>query len=762
MVTLLLKASLVLIVLLAFYKLFLEKESFFGANRLYLVGCLLFAATLPFIELPQLIKHQGIVANLLDSGTITTPVALPETTPALDVREHQPPGTGEKAPENAGSHVQNNLSAAQPNAVSTAESQPNQTLPQNQSANRGVQYWLLVLYLFGVVVLTLKLLAQLGNTVWKIYRTEDKITDEDSVLVNMEGAIDPCSFFRYIFINPASYDYETYEQIIAHERIHVRQWHTLDLLFSEIAVVVLWFNPFVWILRQEVEKNIEYQTDDLMVRSHSGVKESYQLNLVKIATYVHPLSITTNYNQSLIKMRILKMNAKKSNPYGYLKYAFLIPTLFGLSLLINEPARGNDRLMVDLTDASISSAVSAGAYQQFTYEQDTLILQTEKQPGYGLFRGGFGPLGLDSLATDDERRKLIPDDISDPQLGQEYIDFKIWHYRKLVEDQHEYLSDFLEKWYPEKIDTAKLPSNWETTIEVIVGQKNGVQVYIVDQNNNQDFRDDPVRPLKKTKRNVTYTPVPIQYRIYNGQSLVPDSSWMYVARLSTGKVGFSAAQHMRSTFSIADQQYTVQIYNGGAYARWCFEDPKIAITAYNNTQKDTLTFSDKFALGEYLKFGQRFYQFADITNDGSRITLIRDRDIKDNFGIQVGLIAPDFEAVTSNGQSISLRGYRGRYLLLANMDRCRATSKYFEELSATYHSKMAIVGIEYSADDLQHKLERLKLVGTFVISEENPSIRKNYRDFHCSSVCYLIDPGGRIIDRFEMDEWELALAKHFE
>ncbi|MEM6698764.1 MAG: ankyrin repeat domain-containing protein, partial [Bacteroidota bacterium] len=99
-----------------------------------------------------------------------------------------------------------------------------------------------------------------------------------------------------------------------------------------------WFNPFVWLFRKEVEKNIEYQTDDLLTRKAvKKEKKGYQLNLLKIATHNKPLTITTNYNQSLIKQRILKMNAKKSNPYSYWKYAFIAPVLLMLILAMNEP-----------------------------------------------------------------------------------------------------------------------------------------------------------------------------------------------------------------------------------------------------------------------------------------------------------------------------------------------------------------------------------------------------------------------------------------
>ncbi|MFT4567072.1 MAG: hypothetical protein ACI9FN_002036 [Saprospiraceae bacterium] len=104
-----------------------------------------------------------------------------------------------------------------------------------------------------------------------------------------------------------------------------------------MAVILLWFNPFIWLLRKEVEKNLEYQTDDILVRSKSEEKECYQLNLVKIASYTQPLSITTNYNQSLIKQRIIKMNSKKSNNFSYWKYAFTAPLKFAILLVINKP-----------------------------------------------------------------------------------------------------------------------------------------------------------------------------------------------------------------------------------------------------------------------------------------------------------------------------------------------------------------------------------------------------------------------------------------
>ena len=147
----------------------------------------------------------------------------------------------------------------------------------------------------------------------------------------------PRSFFKYIFINPNTYNSETYEQILEHEKIHVEQKHSIDLLLSEIAIIVLWFNPFLWWFRKEVEKNIEYQTDALLLESSVVEPHNYQMNLLEIGAQRKPLTIVSNYNQSLIKKRIIMMNKKKSNGHSYWKYAFIAPTLLVTLLLLNQP-----------------------------------------------------------------------------------------------------------------------------------------------------------------------------------------------------------------------------------------------------------------------------------------------------------------------------------------------------------------------------------------------------------------------------------------
>lgn len=305
------KASILILVLLAFYKLLLERESFFAVNRIYLMVSLLFVFTLPFISLPKLVEHQGAVSSWLERTTYQKP-----TQSNFEATEPE-----KKIPQTESMEVlgKSNPVAASPSRV------------------YGFGFWLFWIYIFGVIILTAHLIVQIVGIYLTVKKTEDRVEDSEYTILNVQDDSGPRSFFKYIFVNPNKYDSEAYEQILEHEKIHVKQKHCIDLLLAEIAIIVLWFNPFVWLFRKEVEKNIEYQTDELLLESSVVEPQNYQMNLLEICVEQKPLTIVSNYNQSLIKKRIVMMNKKKSNGHSYWKYAFIAPTLMVTLLLLNQP-----------------------------------------------------------------------------------------------------------------------------------------------------------------------------------------------------------------------------------------------------------------------------------------------------------------------------------------------------------------------------------------------------------------------------------------
>ncbi len=311
MMVLLFKASLVATIMLAFYKLFLEKESFFAVNRIFLVLSLVLCFTLPHVALPELVNNQGIVNSWLSETADKTAIApLNET---LLSGKGKQPGIGRVL----------------------TETDPN--LKKSGTKANGVGFWLAVIYFFGLIVLSMNLFSQLISLLLRIRRNKDSTYHGKYIIIHAEAGNGPCSFFNYIFIDPEKYSDTTYEQILEHEKTHVLKRHSFDLLLAEVAIIILWFNPFIWLFRKEIEKNIEYQTDAILLDSQTVESENYQRNLLAIATEKKPLTIVSNYNQSLIKKRIIMMNSRKSDVHSYWKYAFIAPTLFATLLLLNQP-----------------------------------------------------------------------------------------------------------------------------------------------------------------------------------------------------------------------------------------------------------------------------------------------------------------------------------------------------------------------------------------------------------------------------------------
>ena len=185
----LLKASILLLVLYLFYKWALEKESFFASNRFYLLGSLILCFVLPFISLPEVSEHQGIVTQTWKKLEYEEPSPV-STTPVVS----------ELAPSN---------SFSEPATYSTATPTP---LPQPQveqpatepvikptEAPASTYAWtdcLLLIYGFGVAIFFLQLVSQIVSLLWRILRSTDKIMDDDHTIINVAGEQAPCSFFR--------------------------------------------------------------------------------------------------------------------------------------------------------------------------------------------------------------------------------------------------------------------------------------------------------------------------------------------------------------------------------------------------------------------------------------------------------------------------------------------------------------------------------------------------------------------------------------
>ena len=331
MIPYILHVALLISVCLVFYKLLLQKETFYRLNRVVLIFCLALSFALPLVPVPQQWAFREApkpAEQNLAPEAPDQPIIAPSQNEVIknQVVAEAMVKVKAKAP------VSTKVAPVEP-VKATAGHVALQNEPLFQRAIK----WLFYLYWMGVAAFALNLFIQVVVLLFQAY-TKPFIRDGKFRIVELSGDKAPCSFGNNIFINPEKYDWDTYSQILLHEKIHIEQRHSLDIIMAELVLVLQWFNPFAWLYRTELENNLEFLTDESVLGHKEVERSSYQMSLLKVSAPHLSLGITTNYNQSLLKRRILMMNSKRSNIHIMWKYFFIIPLLGILACALNDPA----------------------------------------------------------------------------------------------------------------------------------------------------------------------------------------------------------------------------------------------------------------------------------------------------------------------------------------------------------------------------------------------------------------------------------------
>jgi TonB family protein len=183
-------------------------------------------------------------------------------------------------------------------------------------------YYLFVLYILGATGFLFHLL--LGHLkamhiirhsrVQKFFASKVNITPKE---------VHPFSFFSKIVISEKTLSHPNLDIIVSHENIHVREKHTLDILFTEILFLLQWFNPFAWLIRDAVKNNLEYKTDHQIVQQFHP--QTYQLAMVSLADKEGVAPFLTALNGSQLKNRIIMMKKKTENKFAVVKQLVVLP-----------------------------------------------------------------------------------------------------------------------------------------------------------------------------------------------------------------------------------------------------------------------------------------------------------------------------------------------------------------------------------------------------------------------------------------------------
>ena len=270
-----LKSAVCLAMFYLFYRLLLSKETFHRFNRMALLGVMLLSCLLPLVK-------------------VTVEQASPVNAQVMSMEDL--------------------LLMYQWNSEAVVE---------EGSRPFHWQEGLVLVYFVGVFFVIVRHLWSLGRMLYLIRHSRCERLDNGIRLVVHRRKLAPFSWMRYIVISETDLK-ESGHHILVHEMAHIHHRHSWDLLLTEACAWLQWFNPAIWLLKQELQNIHEYEADEEVLRQGINAKE-YQMLLIKKAVGARLYSIANSFNHSSLKKRITMMIRKKSNPWARAKYLYVLP-----------------------------------------------------------------------------------------------------------------------------------------------------------------------------------------------------------------------------------------------------------------------------------------------------------------------------------------------------------------------------------------------------------------------------------------------------
>ena len=308
---------------LLIYDLFLKRETFFNYNRAYLIITSILSFVLPFLKFPE----------LKTMATKDFVIHLPE----VFIGVKSPTVYDIKIAEQAGIILE----------------QPQTPIWQ-------------IIGVLGIVIASVIFLVKIAR-LYRLKHKNPKRWQGNILIVKLIKSSAAFSFFNTIFLGERISELEK-PTIYEHELVHIKEYHTIDLLFFELLRIVFWFSPLVYVYQNRIKELHEYIADAKAVKQ-SG-KSEYYTSLLNQVLDVNNVSFTnTFFNKSLIKKRIAMLQKSKSKQLHLLKYALLIPMVFGMLIYTSTEVRAQQKIDSqeqvedqELTDAELIQKY----YDEFT------------------------------------------------------------------------------------------------------------------------------------------------------------------------------------------------------------------------------------------------------------------------------------------------------------------------------------------------------------------------------------------------------------
>lgn len=206
--------------------------------------------------------------------------------------------------------------------------------PQIPDSGIPVIMVLLGIYYCGVLVLTLKTLYSLLqlNRLKRHCRKESH--DNHALYIHDNELIAPFSFGKSIFLSECDRN----DPVIRHECGHVDANHWIDILIAESGCILLWYNPFMWLYKNLIKLNHEYEADHYVISSGMDISEYQHLLISKaLGRRIMPLTNSLTNGTRNFRRRILIMSEGKTSSARKLLAALMIPSFVIAAALLTHP-----------------------------------------------------------------------------------------------------------------------------------------------------------------------------------------------------------------------------------------------------------------------------------------------------------------------------------------------------------------------------------------------------------------------------------------
>jgi TonB family protein len=236
-----------------------------------------------------------------------------------------------------------------------------------------------VIYIVGVIVVLLKMMYGLSK-IFAYYRHGRKEDFNGYRIIITEAVHLPFSFFRDIYISQHVPLQDHIHTILEHEEIHIRQWHTLDVLMAEMVHALFWFNPVMIFYKRALRQAHEFLADDMICRKNS-VSSYTELLLSKSQSGLE-LALTNQFFHSQIKKRIIMMTKNKSNVINLWKYALAIPMIGILFITFSCKESVNSTSMTENTQEATIESKKTEDPDYTDLDKQNVLLRAEEMPRF--------------------------------------------------------------------------------------------------------------------------------------------------------------------------------------------------------------------------------------------------------------------------------------------------------------------------------------------------------------------------------------------